>query len=342
MRKFYKTILAMVLVICMLSVSACSGEKPDEAVEKEVIKLRLAGQHAAEHPATEALNRIADKIMTDSNGEIEIMVYPSNQLGDYTLVYEEVMTGSIDMAHIFVPSQYDEKLEINSIPYLVENYEAMEKVFSEGSNFYRIYSELHQNLGVHLLGIYAEGFIGYGMKEMPENYLDPTKTKTNLVRTPAMDVYKLATEDMGYPSTTIAYADLYTALQTGVADGWVGGTALMNYLWFRDVVDYFIPYNIFVENTAYLINQETWNSLSSEHQAIIEEAFEIESKKSFEICESEEMQAKEDLIADGNEVIEINEEDRVALADYIRNTTWPKLEAKFSKEIMDELKKDVE
>lgn len=342
MKRIKKFVVFLLITVLALSLAACGGSKDSSGGGEEVIKLRLAGQHTGDHPATEALNRIKEKIEKDSDGRIQVTVYPSNQLGDYTLVYEEIMKGSIDMAHIFVPSQYNEKLEINSIPYLIENYEAMQKVFSPGSFFYETYGKMQEDLGVKLLGIYAEGFIGYGSKDLPENLKDPTAKKSTLIRTPAMDVYKLATEDMGYPSTTIAYADLYSALQTGVADGWVGGTALMNYLSFRDVIDNFIPYNCFIENTAYVMNNDLWTSLSDEDKNIINNAFVDESKNSFSTAKEEDAKALDALKESDINVVELTDAERKVIADHVRNTTWPKLEQKFGKDIMQGIKQDIE
>ena len=57
-------------------------------------------------------------------------------------------------------SHNDPVLEINSLPYLVGNYEEMEKIYSPGSHFYRIYEERLAMQGLKLLGVFAEGFIG--------------------------------------------------------------------------------------------------------------------------------------------------------------------------------------
>lgn len=88
-----------------------------------------------------------------SDGAIEIILYPSSQLGDYTLTYEDLMRGSVDM---------------------------------------------------------------------------------------------------GFSETTISYADLYTALQTGVVDGWTGGMPQLNYTDFKDVINHYVHYNMFAENIGFL------------------------------------------------------------------------------------------
>lgn len=329
---------SVLIIVCIIAslLTACGS-----GVADDTIKIRVACHHPQEHPAVEALERIKAKVEAETDGKVEMTLYPGNQLGDYTLIYEEVMKGSVELAHIYIPSQFDSMLEIAAIPYLVEDYDQMEKIFRPGSYFYDKYTEIHKNQGVKLLGIYADGFIGYGVKDLPDNYDDVTKSKNNLIRIPGMDVYKLTTEDMGYPSTSIAYADLYSALQTGVADGWVGGTSMMNYLWFRDAIDNFIQYNVFMENSSYIVNEEFFNSLPEEYKGIIEGAFREESLNSFVTCEELDKEGVKGLTEYGVNVVGLNGEKMKAYADYIRKTTWPKLAEKFGEEVMEGLLNDV-
>lgn len=73
-------------------------------------------------------------------------------LGDYTLVFEDLVRGSIDIAHLSVPSQLDPNLESNFFPFLVSNYDEMRKIYSPGSCFYNAYSGMQAKLGVRLMG----------------------------------------------------------------------------------------------------------------------------------------------------------------------------------------------
>jgi len=48
------------------------------------------------------------------------------------------------------------------------------------------------------------------------------------------------------------------------------------------------------------------------------------------------------LMADyGIEILEFTPEERDALAEHIRNTTWPKLEDKFGKDVLDKVKESL-
>lgn len=333
--------LAVMFMVGCSSKDTKSGDSGQPPAEQK-LNLRVAGQHPMDHVATEALKRIKERVEKETNGRIELTLYPANQLGDYTLVYEEIMRGSIDIAHIFVPSQYDQRLEISSIPYLVRTYDEMEKVLSPGSYMYDTYAKLHENLGVKLLGIYAEGFIGYGLKKLPDGIYDPTVKKNLLVRVAPLEVYKLAAEDVGFTTTTIPYADLYSALQTGVADGWVGGTPTLNYQSFRDVIKVYLAYNCLIENTSYLMNKKLFDSLSPADQKVIADAFMDESLKSFKLSQAEDELYMKKMKEAGIDVYEFTEEELTVFADHIRTVTWPKLYDRFGKDIMEGILNDLQ
>jgi TRAP-type C4-dicarboxylate transport system substrate-binding protein len=256
-------------------------------------------------------------------------------------MYEEVMRGSLQMAQICTSGQYDKKMEINYLPYLITTYEQLPKVFSPGSYFFNKYDEIHNNLGVKLLGIYVEGFVGIGTKKPPIKIADPMVRKNELIRVPPMDIFTLAIQDMNYKTTTIPYADLFSALQTGIADGWFGGTAELNYLGFRDAIKYYIPYNVCIENTSYLINKKYFNSMPKQYQKLIEDQFLKAARNSIRECEKQDKLYLKKLTDYGIKVLDLTDEQRAVIAKHIRNVTWPKYSDMYGKEIMDGLATDL-
>jgi len=231
-------------------------------------------------------------------------------------------------------------LEIGSLPFLAENAEGMRKQLSPGSYVYSITDDSLSKLGVKLLGIQGEGFIGVGTTKKPKNYADPKTDKDTLIRVSTTAVYKETAQDMGYRTASIPYADTYSSIQTGVCDGWIGGSSQINYQVFGDVIKYYIPYNCLFDQTGYLINQELWDSLSPEDQKIIQEAVDYESAKSFD-GKAEDAKYMDMMAEKGIEVLEITPEEKKALADHIRNATWPKLEKKFGKDVLDKVKESL-
>jgi len=304
-------------------------------------RLKIAGQHAVDHPATIALEEISDTIGS-SDVDLSAKVFPANQLGDYTLVFEDLIKGSVDLAHISVPGQLNPKLEAAFFPYLISNYDEMRKIYSPGSCFYGAYSDMLDKLGVKLLGIYPEGFIGIGLTKSGHELLTAGVDKGLLVRVPPLETFSNAVEAMGYRTTTIAYADLYPALQTGVADGWIGGTAALNYTGFGDVVKEYIPYNAFVEATAYIASKKTWDELDEKQRAVIEETFASAAKDAVARAESEDQEYLAKLGEKGINVISFAGPKAEAFVKKVRQDVWPRLEEKFGADLVSCLKSDLD
>ena len=68
----------------------------------------------------------------------------------------------------------------------------------------------------------------------------------------------------------------------------------------------------------------------------------MEADKSFADSNTEDLEYQKKLAEAGVEIISIPEKDMKVLADYIRSTTWPKLEATYGKETLDKIKKSLE
>lgn len=302
------------------------------------LRIKVASQYAKDHPATQALEVFKKRIESETDGRIKIRLFPANQLGDYTQVYEELRRGTIDMGLISVPSQFDTRLEVTYLHYLAMNYDEARTIYAQGSKLFNSMDKLHNALGVKFLGFNVEGFGGLGLAKKPDNMRDPAAAKGILLRVPPMAVFKETADDQGFKTVSVPFAELYTALQTGVADGWSGGPALVNYLQFRDVIKYFIVANNFFETTSYMMSDKLWKSLSPEDQNLIQSAVTDLQVKSFKISEENEVKALGLLEKAGIEVVNLSDAELKAWADRCRKVTWPKLEARLSKELLDELK----
>lgn len=320
---------ALLLVVALLAL-------PGRA-DAATVTLRFSGQYATEHTTTKLMREFADMVKERSNGEIRVRVFPANQLGDYTQVYEELRRGTIEMAVITTPSQFDTRLEAIALHYLAMDYDEAKKMYAPGSTMYRLVEEVNDKLDVKFLGFNVEGFGGLGTGRLPENLETPGAAKNILLRVPPMAVFQMPCSDEGYQTVSIPFAELYTALQTGVADGWSGGPAMVNYVQFRDVIKYFIVNNNFFENTSYLMSKKAWDKLSPEHQKIIEECARVISEKSFIEGQKNDSDFLTKMEEYGITVVRFTPEQLKAYADHCRKVTWPKMEDRVTKEIIDSL-----
>lgn len=336
MKKRSLVLLVLGIVMTVFCMVATSG--PAMAKKKP---LKVAGISAPEYRGSKSLVTIKEKVEAGTEGRIKLDLFPANQLGDYTQVFEEIRRGSIEMGLIFLPSQFDVMLEVGSLPFLASTGEGMKKQLSPGSYVYEIIDNSLDKLGVKLLRLYGDGFVGVGTSKKPTNPTDPLTGKDTLIRVAPLAVYKETAEDMGFRTTNIPYSDTYSAIQTGVCDGWIGGSSQINYLSFRDVIKYYTPYNCLFDQTAYLINKKLWESMSEADRKVLMDAVNVEADQSFADSTSEDLEFQKKLQEAGVEIIELSDADRVTLADHIRSTTWPKLADTYGAETLKKIRESL-
>jgi len=300
--------------------------------------LRFAGQGTSDHTGTIMMNQVAQEVLEKTNGRIEIKVFPANILGDYTLVFEELMRGTIDMACISVPSQFNPNLEVTYINCFVSGYEQAKEVFAEGGWLFNKMNELCNELGVRVLGFQVTGFIGTASTKPVNEPLNPNVPKGVLVRVPNMDVYKLGAETMGFRTVTIPWADVYTSMQTGVCDGVNGMDTVAAWDNLRDVMKYWYQTNYSVENWNYLISEMTWNKLSPEDQKIIQEACSKVTLAGVDLAEKDQERHLQMMKERGIEVFTYTPEELKPIFEAV-SATWDQLKGKFDPAMIEEFKK---
>ena len=230
-----------------------------------------------------AVRRVAEKVEQETDGGLILEIYSDSALGDYSAVFDEVRQGTIDIAVQSISGEYDPALEVFYLPYLFTNYEESAKVLSEGSNTYKLIQDKFDSYGMVYMGCYVEGFVQVASNTFIDNMADPAAKKDVLIRCPAIESGRLQMDCQNFPTVTIPYADLYTSLQTKVCDGWMGGTAELNYVSFRDVIKYLYVVNCQMENNSAFMNKEAYEALPEDYQKILYDAFTEEAALSFEI-----------------------------------------------------------
>jgi TRAP-type C4-dicarboxylate transport system substrate-binding protein len=142
---------------------------------------------------------------------------------------------------------------------------------------------------------------------------------------------------MGYNTTTIPYSDLYSAMQAGLCDGWLGGSGLVNYDSFRDVIKYFCDCNVINESIPVMMNAELFNSLPAEYQDVVVSVFDEMSLRVNQERQEQEAQALVDMEAYGIKVIAPTEDEQNALKERVRAEVWPRLADDLGQETIDEI-----
>jgi len=343
MKKLCSILLALAMIFALC---ACGSKEAapaaQEASKEEVFTIKFAGSMPVEAPSSKHMEAIKAYCEEKSGGRLQFELYPANQLGDATLVFEDIQNGNVDMGCFFNTDSYDQRIAINSLPYLVTDTEEAKKVYSPGSHYFELYKSFFEPLGVKILGVHGDGFVGLLFNKYPEGYNDATAKKDLMMRMSSTAAYMYALDGMGYNSVTIPFSDLYTSLQTGVCDGAIGLTPVSAESAIGDQVKYWAPMKVFIDPLDYSISMKTWEKLPEDLQAIIQEAVTQECNKQFDEMEALDQEALDKLVAQGTQVLELTDAEFDAYVEKVRTESWARMAESVGQDVIDEIKKDLE
>ena len=308
--KSFKNSLCVLFLFLFLA--TCS-----EAAE---VKLRFAGQFPKDHSATKFMYEIADGVKAKTGGRVEIEVFPANKLGDYTIIYEDLMRGAVDMALISVPSQFDPRLELVYLNAFA-NYDVLKKEFQPGSWLSKKMNEYNTRLGVKFLGFNIEGLTGIASKKAVRKPLDPNVNKGVLTRVPFMNVYKSAR------SMQDGTCDAVSSISTGAALADLGG-----------IMKYWYQLNYSQETESYLMSAKSWDKLSEEDLKVIYAEVAKASAKSIEQAQRNDKRNLEQMKKNGVQVFTYSETELLPLRRAVMEN-WKQLEPAMGVQLMNEARK---
>lgn len=289
-----------------------------------------------------AVNNLAEMVEERTEGRVKINVYPASQLGDWVEVHDQVAEGAIDMAMQPFASTSDRRFAIGWFPYIFTTYEQVEKGTSKGGYVYEIVDDIIADQGMTLLGIFGVGMGGASFTKEVENPAD-TEMKRNLkVRIwPGGVTHRHMIERMGFSAATMPYSELFTGLQTGVADGQLGGTAEMTYHNFKEVTKTWLQYNDHFESNWIFINTDSLNKLDEKDQKILMEATQEISAERFAQLQERDEEHLQSLRDFGINVVTFSDEELDHFADVVRKDVWPIIKDEVGDEIYQRLKDEL-
>lgn len=289
-------------------------------------KFKMGHANPVDTPYDQTAKQFAQLAKEKTNGKVEVSIFPNNQLGDWTETFELIMRGDVEMGFQIANAAYDPKLNFAYyMPYVVRNLEEAEKAYGEGGWALDICKGLWAEHGITALSVFPVGVAGVSLRAMPPSPGDPNVDKRMKIRVMPLKACELTYKRLGYIPTPIPYAETYSAIQTGIADGQMGGGAFQAWS-FRDVNKVFVRYNDYFEIHFITINTNIWEKLSPDVQKGLQEAASEASAIRWEQVQTEEDDYLRILKEEnGWTIVTLSDEELNACADAIRKDVWPQL-----------------
>jgi tripartite ATP-independent transporter DctP family solute receptor len=182
--------------------------------------IRFGGAQPVGHPLTELQYKFKELAEKYSNGDIEVKVYHSNQLGGITEVNEAVRDGSVTMSMsslTYLGGNYNPKFGVTNLPYLVDR-KNIDKLFElmDGDFGAQLSKELETN-NFKMLGYYQLGF--RNITNSKRAVRTPADLEGLKIRLQPNPVHIESFRILGANPIGMDWAEVYSAMQQGVIDG---------------------------------------------------------------------------------------------------------------------------
>ncbi len=288
-------------------------------------------------------NRFIDNVTKASNGRIKITGYWGDQLGDWTVMNELVSKGSLEISMEGRFPGLDQKLNAEFMTSLFTDWDSAAKAFKEpGGWLNKVMAPLDAGVNMKLLAVLNPGFVGVGMKQGKVPSIASVdawlKDAGNIkIRCEPSKIMEKYSEAMGFKVQVIPYSELYTALQTGVVEGWVGGVLSDSYIW-ADILKHFINVRCRIDNENFMINLPLWNSLDKADQDILSNAAIEAQNWEWTAAQGEEKSWEDKAKAKGMEIINPPKAIMDEIVKRDRENGWVYAETLIGKGVVDQIR----
>lgn len=301
-------------------------------------KLRFAGVFPIDHQGTKAMEQVAAEVAAADVG-LTIELFPANQLGSGEALFEDVARGNIDLAAAFIYADTDPRLEFLSMPFLVGGWDDMDSVLRNmDSEYNTILQEIVGEYGVRVMAQNPEGFVGIVATQEPENWNNFGDKGMN-IRVWSSNTVKSMVESLGLQATTMAWGDIFPAIQSGIVDGAICCTKTATCTIFAqsDVGTHFIEYNAISEVTSFYASERALAKLNEEQVAVLQAAMTSASDDFFVYnLENDDLYGQR-LIERGYTILSLSDEEQAAMSAHVQETIWPMMADSVGQDIIDRL-----
>ncbi len=260
-----------------------------------------------------ALLHFEELVEAGSNGEIDVQIFPSSQMGPDREMIEGVQTGVLEMA--IPPSSFfagwDPAFSVIELPYMYASKDIAFDVL-EGPAGDSMIERVEKQ------GLVGLGWLELGVRNVTNN-VRPIATPADLegvkLRTMQVPAHVATFQALGANPTPMNFGEVYSALQQGVIDGQENPLAIITSQRFYEVQSYLSTTGHVFAVYMPVISQPFFESLSAEHQQLVRDSMAAARLHQAELVSAEDASQLDEIRAAGVEVLELTAAQRQAFAD---------------------------
>ena len=307
MKKHLSMVAGLLLLAAGMVWANGAQESGSQAAAAKPVTIRFALQNGEAHPLCQGVKKWADLVEEKSQGRIKFQLFYSGALGNKTATVQGMQTGTIDGGMLMggVIADYGpDKLKVFTLPYLFDSV-ADARAF-EKSDAGKALLDTVESSGSKMVcvGAYQESARNYFFTKA--DVKSPADMKNLMVRCQEGSVYYDAAEALGANVQSVAFGELYSALQSGVVDGAEQPLSGFVNNAFQEVAKYYVLDQHEISPNLILMSEITWKKLSADDQALLKSCFDESVPYFEELSDKKDAEYLQKIKDSGVQVNEVN------------------------------------
>jgi len=281
---------------------------------------KLATGQDPSHPVNKRAQEAIDRIRNATNGQVDIKLFPANQLGSDTDLLTQIRNGGVEF--------FNQALSI--LATLVPVAGVVNTGFAF-SGYDQVWKAMDGQLGGHIRDEIANAglvapfhFWDNGFRHVTSSTRhigQPADLEGFKIRVPPAPMLTSVFKSLGASATPINFNELYSALQTKVVEGQENALAITASARLYEVQKSCSLTGHVWDGYCILANRRAWGAFPAEVQAIITREFDQAGKDERADIAALSDSLRKDLTAKGMEFIDV---DRAAFRAALAKTTFYK------------------
>jgi tripartite ATP-independent transporter DctP family solute receptor len=258
---FRRTFVAVAVAVAALPASF--------AVMAQNMVLKATDTHPAGYPTVVAVENMGKKLDAATKGRIKVQMFPGGVLGEEKEVVEQTQIGAVQIARISlgVVGPVAPDVNVFNMPFVFRSIEHMRAVI-DGP----IGAELLEKVTNSPARLVALGWMDGGARSLYTK--KPVKTPADLkgikVRMMGNPLFVDTMNAMGGNGISMAYGEVFSALQTGVVDGAENNPpSYFTSNHYTTGVKFYSQTNHLIIPELLVMSKVTWGKLSDEDKALV-------------------------------------------------------------------------
>ncbi len=293
--------LALAAAIAALAVA----QFPAHAQKKREIKVSHA-QQATLDSELQIAAWIFRNYVNENSDTLSVRIFPNNALGDERSVYEGMQLGggaTCALGGTAILNTFSPRIGVVDLPFLWRDYDHMNAAL-DGEVGQQLAGDLEKS-GLKTVGWLTNwGFRNVITANKPVTA--PEDLKGMKIRTIQSPVYIEALNAMGANATPMSFGEVYSAMQTGVLDGFEHGPAVVLTGKYYEVTKHIALTRHFLGPAIFACSMSEWKQLSERERAVVEQGVKLASDVNRSLAPVREAQALDQLRERGMQITEVD------------------------------------